>query len=43
MTDAEYEFYSFWIEILKEEREKGNSKRVSEIESMLRHHGLPTK
>lgn len=43
MTDARYDFYSFWIEILKEERQKGDVKRVSEIKSMLKHNGLPTK
>ena len=32
MTDAEYEFYSFWKEILEEEKQKGNTKRVKEIE-----------
>lgn len=43
MTDAEYEFYTFWKEILEEEMEKGNSQRVKEIENMLKHKGLPIK
>jgi len=43
MTDAEYEFYIFWKEILEEEQQKGNIKRVKEIKSMLEHEGLPNK
>lgn len=43
MTDAEYDFYIFWKEILKEEKQKGNIERVKEIESMLIHEGLPIK
>lgn len=41
MTDAEYEFYSFWEEILLEERAKNNINRVKEIEEMLKHNNLP--
>lgn len=41
MTDAEYDFYTFWKEILEEERKKGNIKRVREIESMLKHEEFP--
>lgn len=40
MTDAEYDFCLFWKEILQEERQKGNSKRVKEIENMLKHEGF---
>ena len=39
--DGRYEFYMFWKEILLEEREKGNSKRVKEIEEMLKKYELP--
>ena len=42
MTDAEYDFYSFWKEIL-EERQNGNSERVKEIENMLKHKELLIK
>lgn len=40
-TDGRHEFYMFWKEILLEEREKGNSKRVKEIEDMLKKYELP--
>ena len=40
-ADARYEFYMFWKEILLEEREKGNSKRVKEIEEILNKYELP--
>lgn len=36
MSDGEYDFYSFWIDILEEEKEKGNTERVKEIEVMLK-------
>lgn len=40
MTDGEYDFYLFWKEILVEEKQKGNTKRVKEIENMLKHEGF---
>lgn len=40
-ADSRYEFYMFWKEILLEERAKGNSKRVKEIENMLIKNELP--
>ena len=40
MSDGEYEFFSFWMEILKDEKEKGNIRRVKEIENMLRRKGF---
>ena len=43
MTDAEYDFYLFWKEILEEERQKGNLKRVKEIENMLKREGFSIK
>jgi len=43
MTDGEYDFYLFWKVILEEERRKGNSKRVKEIENMLKREGFSIK
>lgn len=43
MTDGEYDFYLFWKEILEEEKQKGNKKRVKEIENMLKREGFPIK
>lgn len=43
MTDGEYDFYLFWKEILAEEKQKGNTKRVKEIENMLKREGFPIK
>lgn len=43
MTDGEYDFYLFWKEILEEERQKGNSQRVKEIENMLKREGFSIK
>lgn len=40
MTDGEYDFYVFWKEILEEEKQKGNTKRIKEIECMLEHEGF---
>lgn len=40
-ADSRYEFYMFWKEILLEEREKHNSKRVKEIEKMLNKYEIP--
>jgi len=40
-ADGRYEFFMFWKEILLEEREKGNSKRVKEIENILIKNELP--
>ena len=42
-ADGRYEFYMFWKEILEEEKQKGNTKRVKEIEDMLKHKELPIK
>lgn len=43
MIDGEYDFYLFWKEILEEERQKGNSQRVKEIENMLKCEGFSIK
>lgn len=43
MTDGAYDFYLFWKEILEEEKQNGNTKRVKKIENMLKHEGFPIK
>lgn len=40
MTDGEYDFYIFWKKVLEEEKLKGNTKRIKEIERMLEHEGF---
>ena len=35
MSDALCEFLEFWNEILEEEKQKGNTKRVKEIQRMI--------